>query len=199
MDAFGAGEKMKVNDSGMPNVAYWESLFDIEKIVDWVNPELFKKPVVEIGCGYGTFTIPIAKRLKEAKVITFDIELEMIEFTQQRIQEHGLTNIILVHQDVVEHGINQDSETCDAVLLFNILHFKERKQLLEEASRILSKDGFIFVIHWRSDIQTPRGPALDIRPSPEDILGDGRKIGLSIYGNIDILHPYHWGIKLRKE
>lgn len=190
---------MKVNDSGMPDVAYWESLFDIEKIVNWVNPMLFKKPVVEIGCGYGTFTIPIAKKLNGTKLITFDIELEMIEFTKNRFQEQKLTNIEIIHQDVIEKGINQDSECCEAVLLFNILHFSERKQLMKEAKRILSKDGFIFVIHWRTDIQTPRGPALDIRPSPEDIINDGKKVGLSIYEKVDILNPYHWGLKLRKE
>ena len=34
--------------------------------------------------------------------------------------------------------------------------------------RILKDDGIISIIHWRSDIQTPRGPSLDIRPKPQD-------------------------------
>ena len=28
---------MKVDDSGMPEEAYWNSLFDLEAIVDWLD------------------------------------------------------------------------------------------------------------------------------------------------------------------
>ncbi len=38
----------------------------------------------------------------------------------------------------------------------NILHFDKRKLLLNEAHRVISKNGKIFIIHWRKDIDTPR-------------------------------------------
>ena len=48
---------MKVDDSGMPEEAYWNSLFDIEAIVDWLDlPKINIATIAEIGCGYGTFT-----------------------------------------------------------------------------------------------------------------------------------------------
>jgi len=51
---------MKVEDSGMPEESYWNGLFNIEGIVDWLAiPK--NSVIVEIGCGYGTFTVPIAR------------------------------------------------------------------------------------------------------------------------------------------
>jgi ubiquinone/menaquinone biosynthesis C-methylase UbiE len=41
---------------------------------------------VEIGCGYGTFTIPAANQIK-GKVFAFDIEDEMIEVLNQKIKK----------------------------------------------------------------------------------------------------------------
>ena len=61
---------MKVDDSGMPEETYWNSLFDIEGIVDWLAiPK--NSTIVEIGCGYGTFTVPIAKK-SAGEIYTFD-------------------------------------------------------------------------------------------------------------------------------
>jgi hypothetical protein len=55
---------MKVSVSGMPEEAYWNSLFDIPLIVKWLNVDTRIEPIVEIGCGYGTFTVPVAKNAK---------------------------------------------------------------------------------------------------------------------------------------
>jgi tRNA G46 methylase TrmB len=52
---------MKVFDSGMPEEVYWSSLFDLEAILTWLNPAAGIDPIIEIGCGYGTFTVPIAQ------------------------------------------------------------------------------------------------------------------------------------------
>ena len=51
---------MKIDDSGMPEESYWSSLFDIESIVDWLGISKIIVSVVEIGCGYGTFTVGVA-------------------------------------------------------------------------------------------------------------------------------------------
>jgi hypothetical protein len=51
------------------------------------------------------------------------------------------------------------------------------KQTFEYASQrvksILPYEKKFPIIHWRSDIETPRGPALEIRPSPEQCLALG--------------------------
>ena len=188
---------MKVYDSGMPKEEYWESLFNIEAVLSWMNPESLRLPVIEVGGGYGTFTLPLAQRL-QSKIVSYDIEEEMIKRLVSRSLEKNITNIIAVRRDVLEHGFDEPDEGVDAVMLFNILHFSGRKSLLQEAKRVISKNGKIFIIHWRKDIDTPRGPSLDIRPTPSDIMLDIKEMGLYLCQETTILEPYHWGMILGK-
>lgn len=189
---------MKINDSGMPDEEYWDSLFNINKIITWLGIEKFSNLIIEVGCGYGTFTLPIADKLN-TRLCIYDIEQEMIDITKNKLAKYDQSKLKIVKKDVVESGFDEKDNSCSAVLLFNILHFKERKLLLNEAMRVISRSGEIAIIHWRKDIPTPRGPSLDIRPTAEDIIKDGLSLGLSLYGEITMLEPYHWGIKLRKE
>ncbi len=84
------------------------------------------------------------------------------------------------------------------VLLFNILHFDDRSILLKDASRILKSNGIAAIIHWRKDIETPRGPSIESRPDKQMILDSINGLDLRFEGNSRILEPYHWGIQLVK-
>jgi len=47
---------------------------------------------------------------------------------------------------------------------FNILHVEDPVELLREAFRVLSPEGKLGIIHWKTDPATPRGPSMAIRP-----------------------------------
>lgn len=189
---------MKVDDSGMPEEAYWNSLFDIETIVDWLDlSKTNGARVVEIGCGYGTFTVPVAKK-SAGKICAFDIEPSMIEVARENARRAGLSNVTFSLRDVLEQGTGLEADSVDMVLLFNILHFSEKRVLLEEAARILKAGGIVAIIHWRKDIATPRGPALNVRPDRDEILSAAAGLSLNLHDNGKILEPYHWGMQLVK-
>jgi SAM-dependent methyltransferase len=84
------------------------------------------------------------------------------------------------------------------VLLFNILHSDGRRVLLEEAFRLLKPNGIAAIVHWRKDIETPRGPAVHLRPDQHIILDSIGGLDFTFNGNTTILEPYHWGIQLIK-
>lgn len=188
---------MKVFDSGMPEEAYWNSLFDVPLIVDWLNVDKVTGPIVEIGCGYGTFTLPVARESR-SEVLAFDIESSMIEIAKKHVQEVRIGNVQFFLRDVVANGTGLEEGSAEMVLLFNILHFEERQTLLEEASRILKTNGIAAIIHWRKDIETPRGPNIESRPDQEMILDSIKGLDLRFEGNSKILEPYHWGMQLVK-
>jgi SAM-dependent methyltransferase len=188
---------MKVADSGMPEEDYWNSLFDIPLIIQWLNLESVSGPIVEAGCGYGTFTLPIAKEAKYP-IYAFDIESEMIQRTEKHLQKAEIRNVHVIQRDIVDQGTGLESESAGLALLFNILHFAERRIMLEEACRILKPSGIVAIIHWRKDIPTPRGPALHLRPDRKIILDTISGMDLSVFENDRILKPYHWGIQLNK-
>jgi hypothetical protein len=88
----------------------------------------------------------------------------------------------------------------DACLLFNILHGEEPVRLLTEAARAVRPGGWVLVIHWRHDPATPRGPALDIRPRPAEILEWAARTGLlESSGPVLDLPPWHYGLRFRRK
>jgi SAM-dependent methyltransferase len=188
---------MKVIDSGMPDEAFWNSLFDIPRIINWLDIKNIVGPIVEIGCGYGTFTVPIAEKTNN-QVLAFDMEPSMLEIAQKNVQQSELTNVQFSLRDILETGTGLESNSVGMILLFNILHFDERRAMLEEASRILNPSGVAAIIHWRKDIETPRGPIVHMRPDQDTILGSINGLDLHFKGNSRILEPYHWGIQLIK-
>ncbi len=188
---------MKVNDSGMPDEAYWNSLFDIEEILTWVNQGNKIAPVAEVGCGYGTFTVPLARKMTGI-VHAFDIDPAMIEKARSNCQSAGIQNVEFHQRDVIEKGTGLPDESMRTVLLFNILHSEHNRQLLKESSRILQAQGSVYIIHWRKDIATPRGPVLESRPDQNIILDQIRDLDLVFRADSRIIEPYHWGMRLIK-
>jgi SAM-dependent methyltransferase len=188
---------MKYRDSGMPEEAYWEILFDAPLVLDRLGIDGKLANVTELGCGFGTFTIPVAQRISGV-LHTVDIDPAMVQRTQQRLNELGITNVQSSLRDVTLDGFGVEPGTQDGCLLFNILHGEDPIRLLTEARRILKVGGRAFVIHWRYDPTTPRGPAMDIRPKPEQCLEWAQVAGfqLASEGFIE-LPPYHWGMVLR--
>jgi SAM-dependent methyltransferase len=178
---------MKIRDSGMPDEAYWESLFDVPIILSRLDIGRFHD-VAELGCGYGTFTVPIANAIC-GTVYTFDVEPEMIVRTNERVA--GL-RVVCAHRDVMDSGFGVKA---DAVLLFNILHCDRPIELLRRAADALRPGGEVLVIHWRYG-ETPRGPNLDIRPKPEQIAFWASVAGLEQISETIDLPPWHYGLRL---
>ncbi len=189
---------MKVPDSGMPEESYWNSLFDIPSIMQWLEVPSIRGPIVEIGCGYGTFTVPVAKETHET-LYAYDIEPSMLESARDRVRRAMVSNVHFALRDIVEWGTGLESESAGMVLLFNILHFDERGAILKEAARILTHRGVVAILHWRKDIATPRGPAVEARPDRQVIMDAIAGLDLVAEEEGRILEPYHWGIRLLKK
>jgi SAM-dependent methyltransferase len=190
---------MKYRESGMPPEDYWEALLDAALILDQFGFDAATGDVAELGCGYGTFTIPLARRIR-GPVHAFDIDPEMIAHTHRRVAEAGLPNVRLAQRDVFADGFfGLPDNSCDACLLFNILHGEAPVEMLQEARRVVRPRGIVAVIHWRGDVTTPRGPSADIRPSPEQILAWVQAAGgLAAAEPPFHLPPWHYGVRLLK-
>lgn len=188
---------MKVRDSGMPEENQWNNFFDIEFVLSQLNINAQTSHLVEIGSGYGTFSIT-ASKLISGKLYAFDIEDEMIDKLGKKIQKENIHNIILEKRDVLTYTTGLSANSTDYVMLFNILHHETPMDFINEAYRILKPGGKIGIIHWRSDIPTPRGPDLSIRPKPEQILKWMDKNKFRIDKQAFNIEPYHYGLIVSK-
>jgi len=188
---------MKIRESGMPEENLWNNFFNIELICNQLQINSEIKNVVEIGCGYGTFTIPVSK-LISGKIYAFDLEKDMISIVRDKVINQKIENIELFEKDVLKDKIHLSNNSVEYVMMFNILHHEKPEEIIDEAYRILKKNGKLGIIHWRSDIETPRGPSLNIRPKPKQMSELFKNFAFSIIKNPFIIEPFHYGILLEK-
>jgi ubiquinone/menaquinone biosynthesis C-methylase UbiE len=184
---------MKARESGMPDEGVWDQFFEPDLILKGMRIQNLTGPIVDMGCGYGTFTIPAAQ-LNPDWVYALDIETEMILTTWEKALKAGLKNVCALQRDFMTLGTGLPDNSCEYVMLFNILHAEEPWKLLAEARRILQPGGRVGVIHWIHDAVTPRGPSLEIRPRPEQCLAWLSEAGFRTDGHILEFPPYHFGL-----
>ena len=189
---------MKGRESGMPESASWESFFNPRCILSKLDCLEQRGEIVEFGCGYGTFTLPAAEMVS-GRVFGFDIEPELVEATARRAAEASLHNVVAERRDLAAHGCGRPDGSAGYVMLFNILHIEDPVGLLREAYRVLSPGGKAGIIHWRTDIATPRGPTPAIRPSAESCRAWGEQAGFEFvrYESLCCC-SWHWGLLLQR-
>jgi SAM-dependent methyltransferase len=189
---------MKTRESGMPAEDYWETFFDPECITRRLGANASCGTVVEFGCGYGTFTVPVASAVSRT-VYALDIDPEMVAATEARVLDAGLTNVQVMQRDIMAHGSGLPDGACDLALLFNILHCEEPVALLAEAYRNLRPGGKVAIIHWIHDPATPRGPSCAIRPKPEQCRAWAEEVGfVHEFSDTFTCCSYHFGLVLRR-
>jgi len=187
---------LKGRESGMPEEDYWASFFDVDCILNKLQcASQGTETIVEFGSGYGTFTLPVAQRTS-GKVITRDIEPDMVQYVRDKATPKGLTNIQAEVRDFLDKGTGLSDASTDHVMIYNLLHIEQSLDLLREAHRILKPGGTLSVIHWNHDPDTPRGPPMDIRPRPEDCIELALHAGFHLLKRPDISHcaRHHYGM-----
>jgi ubiquinone/menaquinone biosynthesis C-methylase UbiE len=105
--------------------------------------------IVEIGCGTGKFTIPLAKAGK--RVIAIDYSEEMLEIVREKAITEGIeSNIEFRHGDI--ENLDIPSQSTGGVLSIAVLrHFEDQKKAISELARILNNSG-ILVIDYLSSL-----------------------------------------------
>jgi SAM-dependent methyltransferase len=188
---------MKYRESGMPGNELWETFYDPLKILNLMEIDTSVNTFFDIGCGYGTFLFPAAQYV-EKKVIGLDIDEEMIQYCKDKADHLNLKNVKLITGDIDSAPCvsSLSGEEIDYAALFNILHCEEPVKLLKSVYNLLISDGRVGVIHWKYE-KTPRGPSMEIRPKPEQIIEWAVIAGFKILKQLD-LPPYHYGIILKK-
>ena len=154
--------------------------------------------VVKFGCGYGTFTIAAAAAV-QGLVFALDIDPAMVAATEAKVRAAGLSNVVVEERDFIAAGCGLPDTSVDYVMLFNILHIEDPVGLLREAHRVLVPGGLVGMIHWRTELDTPRGPSPAIRPRPEQCRAWGEQAGLEFVRTEPLTCcSWHYGLVMRR-
>jgi len=106
----------------------------------------------DFGCGSGGWVLPLAKILESGQVFAIDILEEPLSALRARAKLEKISNIRAIKADV-EKGVKEIfGESCDLVLMTNLLfQCEDKKKVLEEAKRILRSGGRILVVDWKAE------------------------------------------------
>lgn len=92
-----------------------------EKRADWtfLLDDLSSKVIADVGCGWGTIAIPLARRAE--RVYAVDATFERVRFLNLRLREERIENVISIHGDALTLPLPKNS--VDVVLLIHILEW----------------------------------------------------------------------------
>jgi len=102
--------------------------------------------ILDFGCGHGTYTLPASLVVGEkGRIHAVDKNTEYLDELMRKARERGLDNIERV--DVIEEEKLPLSNKCvDVVLLYDVLHLVEnREMLLAEIYRVSKPKGILTV------------------------------------------------------
>ena len=116
--------------------------------------------VLDFGCGYGIYTIPVAKIVGEqGRVCALDKDKEALDALMQKAESACLTNIERMETSG-ELEIKLADESVDVALLFDVFHSfyfpqaGDRRRLLGEIRRIMKPSAFLSISVWPNLIET---------------------------------------------
>jgi SAM-dependent methyltransferase len=182
----------------MPDPGWWEALWPdpagVLRSVG-VSPGM---DVVDLCCGDGWFTFPLAKIAR--RVIAIDIDGKLLAAATVRFAERGgASNVSFVEADAYDLD-KHVLAPVDHVLLANAFHgVPDRPKLARAVYSVLKPGGLFVVISWharpREDtrvLNEPRGPATAQRMTLGQTIEAVEAAGLHFREEVDV-SPYHYG------
>ena len=145
--------------------------------------------VLDIGCGSGIITIPLAQKAK--KVTALDISRKMLQLLEENAAEESLTNINPVNRRLEDVLLNRDIEPHDVVVASRSLNgVYNIKQMLEEINKIAKK--YVYITLWGANNikfgnEISKIIGREFHEHPTYIYAYNILYELGIYANIEIL------------
>ena len=164
----------------------------------WRHPEISLKQVglrlgmtfMDVGCGYGFFTIQAASIVGETgKVYAVDIDPASIDQLKREAADKGLKNI---NAKVGEAEKTVFCDACSDIVFYSIvLHdFRDPAEALHNAKRMIKPSGTIVNLDWKKKLMS-LGPPLHIRFSEEQASNLIKQAGFTIETVKDVEEDFY--------
>jgi ubiquinone/menaquinone biosynthesis C-methylase UbiE len=122
--------------------------FNASRILQGVD-NLAGQKVLEIGCGTGFFTIPLANLVgKQGSLTSIDILQESVDLVSQKVKDAKLENVKIFKRDVLRTEFQPNS--FQIAILFGVIPapMLSLNKVLLEIHRVLNSNGILLV--WPS-------------------------------------------------
>jgi len=119
--------------------------------------------IADFGAGSGAYTLAAAKALKgTGKVYAIEVQKQMLTTLQNTCTSEHLGNVAFVWGNIeLMGGSKLGDNTCDVVIVSNVLFLApDKRVIIEEARRILRPGGRLLLIDWTASFNN-MGPTKD--------------------------------------
>ena len=159
----------------MPDADWWQAL--------WPQPERVladlgiepRMEVVDLCCGNGLFTAPLARLVRH--VVAVDLDPEMLDAARTGLAAAGAANCEFLEGDAYAVA-DLVHRPVDFVMIANTFHgVPDKPRLARAVATILKPGGRFAVVNWHRRprdetvvLGQPRGPRTEMRMSPADVV-----------------------------
>ena len=136
------------------NLKYSCSLFDDEDSLDDAEESMLKlyidradikdgHEVLDLGCGWGSFSLYIAERYPDINVTSVSNSSDQIAYIKNEVHKRGLSNIKAFRMDVNNLELNKQFDRIVSIEMFE--HLRNYKLILNSLNHALKPDGKLFI------------------------------------------------------
>jgi ubiquinone/menaquinone biosynthesis C-methylase UbiE len=183
-------------DTDVPAAGWWEALWpEPARVIASVGIQSGMS-VLDLCCGDGWFTLPIARVAQ--RVFAIDAGQGRLAMARHRLNEAGFRNCAFLESDAYEASDALD-DPVDFVFLANVLHgVPDRARLLRSIAGSLRPGGYLAVVNWHARAREktkvlgePRGPATTSRMTAPDTIAVVEAAGFQL-ANFAEVSPHHY-------
>jgi ubiquinone/menaquinone biosynthesis C-methylase UbiE len=148
----------------------------------------------DFGCGSGSWILPLAQKAENGIIFAVDILEEPLDALRARIDSQAISNVKTILSNV-EKDVKIQNESCDLVLMTNLLFETEDKQaVMEQGKKVLKPGGKILVVDWKKqNLIVPEKDTI----SAEDVKKIASELGLKLEKEIEA-GAYHYALVFEK-
>ncbi len=184
--------------TSMPDRDWWAVIWPSPKGVVRSLDVTCEMTVLDLCCGDGYFTAPLAK-IVSGKAYALDLDPRMIEQAKNEVAQQGTSVLKWICADA-RNAAKHVPEPLDYVLIANTFHgVPDQPGLVEAVRAMLKPNGLFGIINWHPIpreqtvvLEKPRGPKTEMRMSVEAVKSVVEPAGFGCVKTVE-LPPYHYG------
>ncbi|MCU0426340.1 MAG: methyltransferase domain-containing protein [Candidatus Kapabacteria bacterium] len=140
-----AGGLGKLTDGGGKAISQWLLSH---------HPDFKPRRILDIGCGLGHNTLPIAQAYPDAEVVAIDVGVPMLRYGHARAQALGIKNVTFMQLDAANTGFADASfDWIQTTMFLHETSFKAIHRIMREIYRMLTDGGI--TMHIEQPQYTP--------------------------------------------